>query len=330
VAEHRRDRFQAHAPVDRLGGQSVPELVGVDVRQPGGGAGFVDVAGHSVPVGRLAVLPGQQQRVCRIDMTGAVVVDQGDQVRAQRQVAVLAQLADRDVQPRAGADVHDRIGAQGGVLADPQPGAQQHFHGDTHQQPLVVWRGAEQPGGAGVVEGLGQRMVLAGQVTGEHRHLRRGLVPGPLVDADKEHPQRAQPVGEGRGGHRGLVLPRTGGEPGLVVLDVAACHLRQGGDLGRGLGKECGERAQGQVGAADAARAQGAADLGQVAAHRGRDLRDVRLQIGPAWQRAHPVGTPLRPAHRQPPVGWPAKTCASITSAALRYWAASQSSARCR
>jgi hypothetical protein len=82
---------------------------------------------------------------------GAVVVDQGGQVRVQRQVAVLAELADRDVQPRAGADLDHGISLQGGVLADPQPGAQQHLHRDAHEQALVIPRGAQQLGGAGVV-----------------------------------------------------------------------------------------------------------------------------------------------------------------------------------
>src|SRR6188508_1716218 len=71
----------------------------VDVGQPGGGAGLAVVAGHGVPAGGLAVLPRQRQRVGRVDMTGAVVIDQRDQVRVQRQVAVLAELADRDMQP---------------------------------------------------------------------------------------------------------------------------------------------------------------------------------------------------------------------------------------
>jgi hypothetical protein len=44
----------------------------------------------------------------------------------QRQVAVLAELAGRDVQPRPGTDVHDRVGGEAGELADPQPRAQQH------------------------------------------------------------------------------------------------------------------------------------------------------------------------------------------------------------
>ena len=50
---------------------------------------------------------------------GAVVVDQLDELGVQRQVAVLAELADRDVQPGRGTDLHDRVGGQGGELADP-------------------------------------------------------------------------------------------------------------------------------------------------------------------------------------------------------------------
>jgi hypothetical protein len=166
----------------------------------------------------------------------------------------------------------------------PQPGAQQHFHGDPHEQPLISLGGAQQFRGGGVVEGFGQRVVLAGQVAGEHWHPWWCFVPAPFVDADEQHPQGAQPVGEGRGGHSGLVLPGAGGEPWLVVLDMAAGDLRQAGHFGGGPGQEGGERAQGQVGAADAARPQHAADLGQVAAHRGRDLRERGLQLSPAGQ----------------------------------------------
>ena len=63
----------------------------------------------------------------RRDLPRAVVIDQLDQLRVQRQVAVLAELPDRDVQPRSGTDLHDRVAAQVGELADPQPGAQQHL-----------------------------------------------------------------------------------------------------------------------------------------------------------------------------------------------------------
>jgi hypothetical protein len=96
----------------------VSQLVGVDVGQSGGGAGFVDQTGDGVPVQWPAVLPGQQQWVSAGNVRGAVVADEGDQVRVQRQVAVFAQLADRDVQPMPGADEHDRVGAQRGELTD--------------------------------------------------------------------------------------------------------------------------------------------------------------------------------------------------------------------
>ena len=225
MAEQGGDRLQAHPAVDGLGGQGVPELVGVDVRQAGGGAGLVDEPGDGVPVQRPAVLPGQQQRVPGGDMGGAVAVDEGDQLGVQGQVAVLVELADRDVQPGPGADVHDGIGLQAGVFADPQPGAQQHLDGDADQHPPVGLGGAQQPGGGGVVEGLGQRVVLAGQVAGEHRHPRRGFVPAPFLDADEEHPQGAEPVRDRGGGQPGLVLPGACGQPGLEVLDVTAGDL---------------------------------------------------------------------------------------------------------
>ena len=86
-------------------------LVGVDVAQPCCGAGLVDEPGDGVPVQRAAVLPGQQQRMLGGDVGFAVVVDEGDQVWVQGQVAVLAEFADRDVEPGAGADEDDCVGA---------------------------------------------------------------------------------------------------------------------------------------------------------------------------------------------------------------------------
>jgi hypothetical protein len=76
-------------------------------------------------------------------MCVAVAVDEGHQLGVQRQVAVLAELADRDVQPGPGADEHDSIGPQAGELTDPQPGAQQHFNRDAHEHPAIVLGGAQ-------------------------------------------------------------------------------------------------------------------------------------------------------------------------------------------
>jgi hypothetical protein len=80
---------------------------------------------------------------------------------------------------------------------------------------------------------------------------------------------------------------------------------------------------KGEVGAGDAARPKHAGDLVEIAAHRIYDLR-TRGEVFPGGQEQWP-------GHRTLPlIGWAAKTCASIASAALRYWEASQSSARCR
>ena len=144
----------------------------------------------------------------------------------QGQVAVLVEFADGDVQPWPGADEDHGTGPQAGELADPQPGPQQHLDGDPDQHPPVGLRGAQQLRGGGVAGGLGQGVVLAGQVTGKHRHPGRRFVPAPFGDADEEHPQGAEPVRDGGGGQPGLILPGAGGQPRLEVLDVAA------GDLG--------------------------------------------------------------------------------------------------
>ena len=50
VAEHGSDRFEAHAPVDGLGGQGVTGLVGVDVTDPGVAGEPVQHAGDLVTV----------------------------------------------------------------------------------------------------------------------------------------------------------------------------------------------------------------------------------------------------------------------------------------
>ena len=55
------------------------------------------------------------------DMRGPVGIDETDQLRMLRQIAVLAELADRDVKPRPGADQDHGAGGQGGVLAHRSP-----------------------------------------------------------------------------------------------------------------------------------------------------------------------------------------------------------------
>jgi len=96
------------------------------------------------------------------------------------------------------ADDDDGVGGQGGVLPDAQPGAQQELH--RHPDELApVGLGCFEQGGRGVViECLGQGVALLGHVAGEHRDPRWCVRPGPLLDAQEEHPQRPEAVGDGR------------------------------------------------------------------------------------------------------------------------------------
>jgi hypothetical protein len=52
--------------------------------------------------------------IVRVDVPGAAVADQLDQPRVQRQVAVVLRVAQRDMLPVAGADLHHRVGVQVG------------------------------------------------------------------------------------------------------------------------------------------------------------------------------------------------------------------------
>ena len=77
----------------------------------GGCRGNVEQPGDGVAVQRGAVIPRPQQRVGRVDVRGAVLADDGDQVGVQGQVAVVVELADGDVEPVPVADEDDRVGA---------------------------------------------------------------------------------------------------------------------------------------------------------------------------------------------------------------------------
>ena len=278
-----------------------------------------------------AVLPGQQQRVLGRDVRGAVVVDQrrpggGAAAGSGRRGACRPGRA-----ARARRRCARRRRREGGELADAQPGASSTSTVTRTSSRGSAWAARSSLRGGGVVEGLGQRVVLAGQVAGEDRHPGRRVVPAPLDDPDEEHPQRAEPVRQGGGGEPGLVLPGPVGEPGLVVLDVAAGDLRDAGDLGCGLDQERGERAQREVGAArrcpGAARRRAGPGSGaswpRSAGRAARAASQVGSSSGPLTGHAR---TPARCWSRLAGVAAGRRS----TSAALRYWAASQSSARCR
>ena len=77
----------------------------------------------------------------------------------QRDVAVVAQLADRHVQPVGGADLHDGIGGEVEELALAQPGAGEKLDGESDERVGVGTGGLQQFGERGVVEEPGQRLI---------------------------------------------------------------------------------------------------------------------------------------------------------------------------
>src|SRR5216684_3289327 len=111
----------------KLGGQRVPEPVRADVADSGGAGGFGDG-----PVGE----PG---------------VEEVFELGVQRDVAAGAELAERDVQPVGGADLHDRVDGEVQELAFAQAGAGQELHGQVDERVRV---------GAGGLQQLGERAVV--------------------------------------------------------------------------------------------------------------------------------------------------------------------------
>ena len=80
--------LKAHAPVDRLGGQGVPEPVRADVADPGGAGGFGDGPVDAALPDALAVL-GEQVRAAQAGgPLGAPGVEEVFELGVQRDLAV--------------------------------------------------------------------------------------------------------------------------------------------------------------------------------------------------------------------------------------------------
>ena len=73
----------------------------------------------------------------------------------QRDVAVVEEFADGDVQPMTGADLADGVAAQAGELPDAQAGAEEDFADDPLEQARSGLGGAQELRRRGIVQGLG-------------------------------------------------------------------------------------------------------------------------------------------------------------------------------
>jgi hypothetical protein len=128
MAEESGDGFQAHAPVDRLSGKSMSELVRGDMPDPGGGRGPAD-GGVGAGLRDRPPALGEHQLSGLAASLGDPLAEQRLDPRVERDVAVGVQLADRDVEPFAVADADDRVGGQAQEFAFAQPGAGEDLDG---------------------------------------------------------------------------------------------------------------------------------------------------------------------------------------------------------
>ena len=83
------------------------------------------------------------------------------------------------------------------------------------------------------------------------------------------------------GGLAFVAVAGLAGQEGFEALDVGAADVCDTGDLGVVVGEIDGEVAQGGVDQRHAARAHAHADLGQVAAQGGNQVRGAGSQDGP-------------------------------------------------
>ena len=115
--------------VDRLGGERVAELVGVDVADPGASCAMrrtmrVTRWRSTAEVSSVRSRPVRAMWPAFVLRQSSMQLDEG---RVQRDVAVVAEFADRDVQPvRRRRSSTTGVGGEVAELADAHPGAGEH------------------------------------------------------------------------------------------------------------------------------------------------------------------------------------------------------------
>jgi hypothetical protein len=154
VSQQGGHRFEAHPAVDGLGAQGVAQPVRMDVSHPGLFGHPVEHAGNGVAVQHRALI-GEQQPRRAIAVARLPLLEQADQDRVKRNVAVVVQLADRHSQPPPVTDADHGVGFQGAHFADPHAGAHQQLEHQPGAGVGLSRDGPGQTGGVGVVEKLG-------------------------------------------------------------------------------------------------------------------------------------------------------------------------------
>ena len=215
-------------------------------------------------------------------------------MRVQGNVAVVAQLAQRHVQPVGGADLHHGIDCEVEEFTLAQAGAGQEFHTQAHERVGVGAGGLQQFGERAVVEEAGQRLVADGQVAGEHEHAGRDVVAVPFGEAFEAGAQGAEVLGQAGLGERVAARRGAGGQVQLVGLDVAAAQIGDAADVGGGAGQPVGELAQHAFDSHHRGGPQREPGLRDVAGQRGCQPGRHRRPGGGPLRGAVPVGLARR------------------------------------
>src|SRR6266568_3691591 len=282
--------LEAHAPVDGLGGQRVPEPVRADVADPGGAGGFGDGPVDAALPDALAVL-GEQVRAAQAGgPPGEPGVEEVFELGVQRDVTVGAQLAERHVQPVSGADLHHGVDGEVEELAFAQAGAGQELHGQADERVGVGAGGLQQLGECRVVEEAGQRLVAQRQVAGEHQHPGGDVAAVPFGEPLEAGAQGAEVLGEADLGQVPAAGRGPAGQVQLVVLDVAAAEVGDAGDLRGVASQPAGELAQHALDADHGRGSQRQAHLGDVAGQGGCQARRRGCPLRGPFSRAVRAG----------------------------------------
>ena len=154
MPEQRGDGLEAHAPVDRLGGERVTQLVGMQVTEARPSPGPVHHAGDDV-AGERSSAVGEQQPEVAVVMACPPGVEQREKRRVQRHVAVVVELPDRDPQPPAVSDLHHGVTLERTQLTHAHPGAHEQLEGEPTQRIGLRRHRPGEAGGVAVVQELG-------------------------------------------------------------------------------------------------------------------------------------------------------------------------------
>ena len=290
MAEQSGDRFERHAAVDGLGGQGVAELVGGDPGDPGGFADLAECLLQRGLADLLAVADEEQVAAQAGRSLRDPLVQKCLQLGVQRDVAVVVELAERDAQPVAGADLHDRVHGEGHELAAAHSGAGEELDAQAGEQVGVGSGRGEEPGGCGVVDEAGQRLIADREVPGDDEHPSGKVIAVPLAEPLEAGAQRAQMLGDGVTVQSPAFARRPAGEVQLEPFDVTAPDVGHGGHVGVEVGQEHGEFPQRPLDRLHRRRAQRQTDLVDVGEERAAQLLwdriPQRLTLGSAVPRS--------------------------------------------